>query len=89
MANDIIRITMKPEQCRMARASLKWTIDNLAHAAGVARMTVVRFERGDGVTADSVAAMRSALEAKRVRFIDSGKFAGGVTRVSVARESTS
>jgi len=45
----------------MARVALKWTTDDLAAHAGVGRMTVARFERGDSVAASSVDAMRSAL----------------------------
>ena len=71
----------------MARASLKWSIDDLAAAADVARMTVVRFERGESVNSDLVQAMRRVMEAERVRFIDAGKFAGGVTRVSALGSS--
>lgn len=62
----------------MARAALKWSIDELSEAAGVARMTVIRFERGDGVEASNVAAMRSAMEARRIKFVDRGPFAGAV-----------
>lgn len=45
----------------MARVALKWTTDDLAEHASVGRMTVARFERGDGVAADSVEKMRKAL----------------------------
>ena len=45
----------------MARVALKWTTDDLAAHAGVGRMTVARFERGDSVAASSVNAMRAAL----------------------------
>jgi transcriptional regulator with XRE-family HTH domain len=52
---------MKPVQAKMARVALKWTTDDLAAHAGVGRMTVARFERGDSVAASSVNAMRAAL----------------------------
>lgn len=65
----------------MARAMLKWSITDLAEASGVGRATVARFELGEPVGAAIVQAMRAALEAKQVRFIDTGKFAGGVSRV--------
>ena len=45
----------------MARVALKWTTDDLAVHAGIGRMTVARFERGDSVAASSVDAMRAAL----------------------------
>ncbi|MBY6219013.1 XRE family transcriptional regulator [Qipengyuania aquimaris] len=62
----------------MARAALKWSIDDLAEAANVARMTVVRFEREDRVSDTSTAAMRLAFEEKRVKFVDKGRLAGAV-----------
>ena len=52
---------MKPVQSKMARVALKWTTDDLAAHAGIGRMTVARFERGDSVAAFSVDAMRAAL----------------------------
>lgn len=45
----------------MARVGLKWTTDDLAEKAGVGRMTVARFERGDNVAESSVHKMRDAL----------------------------
>lgn len=65
----------------MARALLKWSLTDLAEASGVGRATVARFELGEPVSAALVQAMRIALEAKRVRIIDTGKFAGGVYRM--------
>lgn len=66
----------------MARASLKWSIDDLASAAGVGRATVARFELGQSVNPETVKALRAAFEVKRVHFIDKGPFAGGVQRTS-------
>ncbi len=40
--------------------------------------TVVRFEIGNPVTSDTVIKLRKALEAKRVKIIDSGPLAGAV-----------
>ncbi|MBL9065549.1 MAG: helix-turn-helix transcriptional regulator [Sphingopyxis sp.] len=54
-------ISMTPTQSKMARVALKWTTDDLAEHASVGRMTVARFERGDGVAAESVEKMRKAL----------------------------
>jgi transcriptional regulator with XRE-family HTH domain len=75
---DTIVISMTPTQSRMARAALKWSLSDLAEAAGVGRATVARFELGETVAPASVAAMRAAFEAKRVRFVDSGRMAGAV-----------
>ena len=69
---------MTPQQSRMARASLKWTIDDLAAAAGVGRATVARFEGGQSVMVDTIATLRSAFDAKCVKFVDDGPMAGAV-----------
>lgn len=72
---------MDVKQSRMARAALGWSTDDLAAAASLSKRTVLRFEGGETVQPETVQAMRSALEANRVRFIDKGQFAGGVTVV--------
>lgn len=63
----------------MARAALKWSIDELAERACLGRMTVLRFERGDNVDAASVEAMRLQLEAQGMKFTGARKGAYGVT----------
>ncbi|WBY08325.1 helix-turn-helix transcriptional regulator [Sphingomonas sp. 7/4-4] len=65
----------------MARAALEWSAQDLADAAGVGYATVARFELGKSVQDATVAKLRSALEAHRIRFIDSGKMAGGIFRM--------
>lgn len=62
----------------MARAALKWSLTDLAEAAGIGRASVARFELGETVAQSTIDAMRAAFEAKRVRFIDEGSFAGAV-----------
>lgn len=62
----------------MARAALGWSLSDLSGASGIGRATIARFENGREVREESVAQMRVAFEAKRVKFIDSGKFAGAV-----------
>ncbi len=62
----------------MARVALGWTLDELAAASGVSRRTVARFEAGEPVLPPRVQAMRHALEAQGILFIDSGRLAGGV-----------
>lgn len=37
---------MTPAQCRAARAVLNWSMDDLAHKAGLSRPTIADFERG-------------------------------------------
>lgn len=62
----------------MGRVSLSWSRAELAEAAGIGVATVVRFEGGKTVSPDSISAMRRALEAKRVKFVEDGPFKGAV-----------
>jgi transcriptional regulator with XRE-family HTH domain len=63
----------------MARAALGWSADELADVIGVERKTIIRFERGASNPRDTnMDAIRNALEAAGVRFIDSGPDAGAV-----------
>lgn len=72
---------MTPDQCRMARAALKWSIDELADRAGVGRATVARFEAGGSETrAETVSILRTALRLAGIHFVDKGPFAGAVQR---------
>lgn len=63
---------MTPTQSRMARAALQWSLHDFAANASVSRMTCARFELGNTVAAESVSAMRSALESAGIRFTDDG-----------------
>jgi DNA-binding XRE family transcriptional regulator len=65
-------------QCRMARAALDWSQRDLAAASGVSWRTILRFETGEEVMPARVKALRHALEAEGILFIDSGHLAGGV-----------
>lgn len=61
---------MSPEQCRAARAMLNLEQSEVAASAGVARATLIDFEKGQRVPRPStVAAIRAALEAAGVEFI--------------------
>lgn len=53
---------MTPDQSRMARAALKWSLTDLAAAASVGRATAARFELGQQVEPEKIAAMQEALE---------------------------
>lgn len=52
----------------MARAALKWSLSDLAKAAGVGRATAARFELGEVVGDRPITAMRGALESKGANF---------------------
>ena len=61
---------MSPEQCKAARALLRMEQGELANAAGVARSTVIDFEKGERKPRQaSIDALRGALEAAGVQFI--------------------
>lgn len=72
-------MTISPEQCRAARGLLNLSQWDLADAAGVGRSTVADFERAArSPTAENLAAIRRALEAAGVEFIDSNGGGPGV-----------
>jgi DNA-binding XRE family transcriptional regulator len=68
--------TVKPlasAQIRAARALLRWTADDLAQEAALGRNTILRAEVADNQTSLTAAndlAVRRALEAAGVEFID-------------------
>lgn len=68
---------MTPEQCRAARAWLDWPQDRLAKAASVGVSTVRDFEAGRrDPTRNNLTAMRAALEADGISFVDTAKSLG-------------
>ena len=69
---------MNLTQCRMARAALGWSLDDLAAASSIGRRTIAKFEACDRVSAASVAALRKAMEGEGLQFLDGGRYAGGV-----------
>lgn len=75
---------MKSVQCRMARAALNWSTQELAAKAGVGVNTVNRFEAGQDARMSSVEKMRNALEAGGVLFIEQNGNGPGV-RLRIAR----
>src|ERR1700722_10130349 len=70
---------MRPEQTRMARALLNWSLDDLAEVSGVHRNTISNFEtsRYAGDPA-KVAAIKYALESAGVIFVDENGEGSGV-----------
>lgn len=59
-------------QTRMARAALNWTIDALAQRASVGRMTVMRLEAGNSVSASTAAKIQAAFETAGATFSANG-----------------
>jgi transcriptional regulator with XRE-family HTH domain len=62
----------------MARTALDWTRQDLASASDISERTIARFEAGEAILPKRVQALRGALEAVGVSFIDNGQLAGGV-----------
>jgi hypothetical protein len=78
--NQII-IKISSAQMRAARALLRWTALDLAKSSRVGVATIRRVEVVDGpipVTAANEAALRSALEAAGIEFIDENGGGAGV-----------
>ena len=68
---------MTPEQSRAARGWLDWGQAELAAAASVSLSTVRDYEKGRRVPiANNLAAMRSALEAQGIVFLDDDRVRG-------------
>ncbi|WP_093570382.1 helix-turn-helix transcriptional regulator [Methylobacterium sp. 174MFSha1.1] len=64
---------MTPEQSRAARGWLDWGQAELAAAASVSLSTVRDYEKGRRVPiANNLAAMKAALEAQGIAFVDDG-----------------
>ena len=70
---------MTPAQCRAARALLNMEQSQLSEASGVARATVIDFEKGERTPRiATVEAIRAALEAAGVEFIPENGGGAGV-----------
>jgi transcriptional regulator with XRE-family HTH domain len=68
IAADLLR----PEQSRMARAALAWSLDDAAAASGLSRRTILRVEQAKPVLIKSMDTLRRAYEAAGVRFVPQG-----------------
>ena len=74
-------VPLAGSQIRAARALVRWTVDDLAREAALGRNTVLRAEVADGQTSLTAAnnlAIRRALEAAGVEFIDGNGGGPGV-----------
>jgi DNA-binding XRE family transcriptional regulator len=60
---------MTPLQSKMARAALGWGVLELAKQANVSTQTIVRFERGDQLRAQTIELLRCTFEAAGIELI--------------------
>lgn len=70
-----------PQQIRMARAGLRWTIDELSQKSGVGSSTIKRLESVERVVSANVGTLskiESCLEAAGIEFIGTPDDAPGV-----------
>ena len=69
---------MTPAQVRMARSALRIGVRELAELASVTPATVTRFEtEKGGLQLSSAEAIRRALEARGIQFLEGGQVAKG------------
>ena len=69
---------MTPGQVRMARSALRLGVRELAELAKVTPATVTRFEtEKGGLQLSTAEAIRKALEAQGIQFLDTGQVAAG------------
>jgi ribosome-binding protein aMBF1 (putative translation factor) len=77
---------ISPEQCRAARALVSWSQDDLCSRAKVAKRTVQLFELGQRQPyVRTMQALRRALEAAGVEFIDEDGGGAGVRLAKPAK----
>lgn len=70
-----------PHQIRMARAGLRWTIDDLSQKADVGSRTIKRLESADEIVSANLSTLtkiRSSLEAAGIEFIGTAEDGPGV-----------
>lgn len=78
-SGNIQPFDLLPSQARAARALLDWTLAQLAAECGVTVRSLHRFERGyTGPHRSTLAAIRQALEAAGVEFIEANSKGPGV-----------
>jgi transcriptional regulator with XRE-family HTH domain len=63
---------LTPEMCRAARALLRWEVNQLAAASGVAASAIECFEEGSMVEPVSVEVLLEALQNAGLEFIPAG-----------------
>ena len=64
------RNTLTSLQCRMARAGLQWTVEELSKKTHVGRVTITRYENGANSTPATRAVLRRTFEEAGVEFYE-------------------
>ena len=77
------------DQVRMARAALRWTVQELAERAAISKNTVVAVEGGGEAHAATMAVIETALRQGGVEFIDENGGGVGVRFAKRTRKSRS
>jgi transcriptional regulator with XRE-family HTH domain len=78
-SKKVSNIAITHSQVRAARALIGWTLDQLEAASGLPKRTLTRFENETTAPrAATIAAIRTALEAAGVLFIDENGEGPGV-----------
>jgi ribosome-binding protein aMBF1 (putative translation factor) len=67
-------VTITPEQCKIARKLLGWSLEVLAHRVRLSEFDIARFEAGKpGMSFIGTAMIRRALEQTGVEFAEDGR----------------
>ena len=72
---------MTPDQCRMARTALHWSMKQLASAADLSERTVLKFEKGEHVSHITIETLRQVLVAKGIKLVENGVIASSHEQV--------
>lgn len=63
-------LILSPLQCQMARAALRWRLDDLAECSGIHRQMIYRFEAGHRVPIEMKQTLRRVFEEAGLRFAE-------------------
>ena len=73
---------LKPEQCRMARAALDWSLSELQKMTGINKNTIVRFEAGKGILFSTAERLEHAFAKEGLTFIYENETRGAGIQLS-------
>ena len=76
---------MTPQTCRMARAALRLTVQDLAEVVNIHAATIQRFESGQDVRLSTVTKLQTMLEKRGAIFQDADEATGPGVRLKKKR----